>query len=88
MSFIDSIKLDTDNPTFDGTGYIGGSQKGVGDHPYVKGYFYVFFGVPDAIFGTSNSNITRTQAKDFLMVSAESYTPPGDRTINLQDVQG
>ena len=89
MSFIDKIGLlaDQTQSGADATGYLGGSQRSKGDHPYVKGYFYVFFGVPSDIF-TSNSLITRDQAKDFLLVSAESYTPPGDRQINIQDVQG
>ena len=89
MAFIDKLKLQTGGINIDGTGYVGGSSKTEGDHPYVKGYFYVFFGVPSKIFdGSTNSEITRDQAKDFLLVSAEAYTPPGDRTINLQDVQG
>lgn len=88
MAFIDKIALQTGGLNVDGTGYIGGASKTEGDHPYVKGYFYVFFGVPSTIFAEGNSDITRDQAKEFLLVSAESYTPPGDRTINLQDVQG
>jgi len=89
MAYIDKIKLQTSGLNIDGSGYVGGSSKTEGDHPFVKGYFYVFFGVPSTIFDNSaNSAISREQAKDFLLVSAESYTPPGDRTINLQDVQG
>lgn len=88
MAFIDKISLNTSALNVDGTGYLGGSSKTEGDHPYVKGYFYVFFGVPNKIFGSSASSISRTQAKEFLLVSAETYTPPGDRQINLQDVQG
>jgi len=88
MAFIDKISLVTPGLKVDGTGYVGGSDKGKGDHPYIKGYFYVFFGVPSTIFSDSNSNITRQQAKEFLLVSAEDYTPPGDRTLNLQDIQG
>lgn len=87
-TFIDGIDLYTDALNIDGTGYLGGSDKGKGDHPFIKGYFYVFFGVPNKIFDVLNGGINRTQAKEFLLVSAESYTPPGDRTINLQDVQG
>ncbi len=88
MGYIDKINLQTAGLNIDGTGYVGGSSKTEGDHPYVKGYFYVFFGVPAGIFETSKSGITREQAKEFLLVSAEAYTPPGDRTINLQDIQG
>jgi hypothetical protein len=88
MAYIDKIKLNTSALNVDGTGYLGGSSKSEGDHPYIKGYFYVFFGVPGKIFNNATSEITRTQAKEFLLVSAESYTPPGDRQINLQDIQG
>ncbi len=88
MPFIDKIKLQTPGLNIDGSGYVGGSNKGKGDHPYVKGYFYVFFGVPSMIFNDENSGITRTQAKEFLLVSAEDFTPPGDRQLNLQDVNG
>lgn len=88
MAFIDKIKLLPEGTNIDGVGYLGGSAKTEGDHPFVKGYFYVFFGVPEAIFNKNTSDITRTQAKEFLLVSAENFTPPGDRQINLQDVQG
>ena len=89
MAFIDKISLNTSALNVDGTGYLGGASKTEGDHPYVKGYFYVFFGVPNKIFGSNEvSSISRTQAKEFLLVSAEAYTPPGDRQINVQDVQG
>jgi len=64
--------------------YSGGSQATAGDHPYVKGYFYVFFGVPTKIFGEQKAS----KAEKFLLVSAESYTPPGDRQLNIQDVNG
>lgn len=89
MGFIDKLTLSTTATTADATGYLGGSAKTEGDHPYIKGYFYVFFGVPSKIFDSAGtSGITRKQAKDFLLVSAESYTPPGDRQINIQDIQG
>jgi len=87
MSYMDKISLKTGGTGIDASRYVGGSSKGEGDHPFVKGYFYVFFGVPSAIFG-DNSDIDQTKAKEFLLVSAESYTPPGDRQINIQDVQG
>lgn len=90
MAFMDKISLKNKGAGtgVDASRYVGGSSRIEGDHPYVKGYFYVFFGVPSTIFSEANSNITRVQAKEFLLVSAESYTPPGDRQINLQDVQG
>ncbi len=87
MAYIDKISLVDSVPAADATGYLGGAER-TSDHPYVKGYFYVFFGVLRKIFDTETSDISRQAAKDYLLVSAESYTPPGDRTINLQDVQG
>jgi len=89
MGFIDKIGFikEGGGTGSDGTGYLGGSARTSADHPFVKGYFYVFFGLPSNIFG-SNSEITREKAKKFLLVSAEAYTPPGDRQINVQDIQG
>ncbi len=77
----------TGSTGLDGSRYNGGSEGVAGDHPYIKGYFYVFFGLPSNIFG-EGSDSSKGTAQDYLMVSAENYTPPGDRTINLQDVQG
>ncbi len=74
----------TAGSSLDGSRYNGGSKGTAGDHPYIKGYFYVFFGLPTTIFDTES----RTSAQDYLMVSAENYTPPGDRQIHHQDVQG
>ena len=91
MAFMDKISLKNAGvgTGVDASRYVGGSSRSEGDHPFVKGYFYVFFGVPSNIFGNADkSEITREQAKNFLLVSAESYTPPGDRQINIQDVQG
>jgi hypothetical protein len=34
-------------------GYLGGAQRTASDHPYVKGYFYVFFGFPAKIFDSA-----------------------------------
>jgi len=87
MAFMDKISLKTGTGV-DASRYVGGSSRTEGDHPFVKGYFYVFFGVPTTIFSDKNSGIDRAKAKEFLLVSAESYTPPGDRQINIQDVQG
>ena len=66
--------------------YTGGSAQK--DHPFIKGYFYVFFGFPSALFETSGSALTGSAAQKYLLTSAESFTPPGDRTLNMQDLQG
>lgn len=83
----DIIKMGVDS-TADANRYLGGHDRSLNDHPFVKGYFYVFFGVPDYIFSSDNKGISKEQARQFLLVSAETYTPPSDRQINLQDIQG
>jgi len=69
--------------TTDGSRYAGGKETSVGDHPFIKGYFYVFFSLPTFLFSDKNA-----EAEKYLMVSAEAYTPPGDRQMNIQDIQG
>ena len=83
MAFMDKISIVKDTGV-DATGYLGGSARD-SDHPYIKGYFYVFFGLPSSLFDGQGE---AKQAQDYLLVSAESYTPPSDRTINLQDIRG
>ncbi len=72
--------------------YLGGYDRTVDSHPYVKGYFYVFFGFPSRIFGTdsgtTSETVTRTQALNYTLSAAEGYTPPGDRQLKMEDVQG
>lgn len=85
MSYMDKLTIVPNG--VDGTRYMGGIDKGSNDHPFVKGYFYVIFGLPSTLFATSGG-ISAKEARQYLMVSAESYTPPGDRQINLQDIQG
>lgn len=63
-----------------------GGVKGV--NPFIKGYFYVFFGLPVTIFKTGSDNITQDLAKTYLLSSAEMFTPHADRQINFQDLQG
>jgi len=67
-----------------GNRYQGGSDRSSSDHPFVKGYFYVFFAFPTTLIGETEASA----AKQYLMASAEDYTPPSDRQINVQDVQG
>ena len=40
----------TQGPTKDGSRYIGGHDRGAGDHPFLTGNFYVFFAFPSTIF--------------------------------------
>jgi len=86
-AYIDAIKVEAETG-LDGSRYSGGANRTVSDHPYVKGYFYVFFGLPSTLFGGAAGGITAERAMKYLLVSAEAYTPPGDRTINVQDIQG
>ena len=74
-------------PTDHTNRYSGGAQRTVSDHPFVKGYFYVFFGFPAKLFDNS-SGISADSARKYLLTSAEAYTPPGDRQINIGDIQG
>ena len=86
MAFIDKITVAS--TTNDATRYIGGANRSeLNDHPYTKGYFYVFFGLPTTIFSQENGIDTAT-ARQYLLVSAEDFTPPGDRQLNMQDIQG
>ena len=83
----DIITIGSGQTELEANRYLGGYKRGMNDHPFVKGYFYVFFGVPQYIF-KGESGINPEQARQFLLVSAEAYTPPSDRQINLQDIQG
>ena len=76
------------NPTGSATvnRYLGGSQRTENSHPFIKGYFYVFFGFPTGIF--RSDTITANDALIHLMSAAEGFTPPGDRQLKIEDVQG
>lgn len=67
--------------------YLGGSTRGVKDHPYIKGYFYIFFIFPTAIFGGDEYG-NGGDAQKYLLSLSESYTPPADRQLKTEDVQG
>jgi len=80
--------------------YLGGFGRDVGSHPYVKGYFYVFFGFPSTLFinglpklngdtgmiGTSFLNAS--DALSYTLSAAEGFTPPGDRQLKTEDIMG
>jgi hypothetical protein len=38
------------SPEYSGNRYHGGISTTTGSHPFVKGYFYVYFGFPQKIF--------------------------------------
>jgi len=82
MDMINIIPTSTDM-----TGFIGGSARDNNDHPFLNGYFYVFFGLPADLM-TANTTTNREDMQSILTASAEDFTPPGDRTLNMGDIQG
>ena len=62
--------------------YIGGSELDSNMHPYIKGYFYTLFELPE-IFNNDDSEVVST-----LLSSAEGFTPPGDRQLKTEDIMG
>jgi len=71
--------------------YLGGANRDTDSHPYVKGYFYVFFGFPTNLFqagGQDTNGISVDQALVYTLSAAEGFTPPGDRQLKTEDVMG
>ena len=71
--------------------YLGGANREVDSHPFVKGYFYVFFGFPPNLFtygGDTTSSITSDSALIYTLSGAEGFTPPGDRQLKTEDIMG
>lgn len=71
--------------------YLGGANRAEDSHPFVKGYFYVFFGFPSNLFSTGGNaagNITTNQALIYTLSAAEGFTPPGDRQLKTEDIMG
>jgi len=66
-----------------GNRYQGGSNLEIDSHPFIKGYFYVLFELPK-IFDNSDLN----KLQNLLLSSAESFTPPGDRTMKEEVIMG
>jgi len=56
----------------DGTRYDGGAY--VKNHRFVKGYFYVFVGLPPFIF--DKAGVSLTEASKWLTTTAKAFTPP------------
>lgn len=61
--------------------FMGGSASSV--HPFIKGYFYVFFKFPRIISNETHKDFGKT-----LRSLCEGYQPPGDRQIKYEDVMG
>jgi hypothetical protein len=67
-----------------GNRYFGGTY--LKDHPYIKGYFQVFFELPPAIFG--GADVAPATLGNILTSTCEAFTPHGDRTLNKVDITG
>jgi len=81
------IKI-TQTPTKDGSRYLGGAiDRGAADHPMLTGNFYVFFGLPSAIFG-SDSNTSAAAVQGTLLTAAEEFTPHADAQVKIIDADG
>ena len=68
-----------------GTRYYGGSNRK--DHAFIKGYFQVFFELPQLVSANGSSDPSDSNSV-ILTASASSFTPHGDRTINKVDIVG
>ena len=66
-----------------GSRYFGGSN--LKDHPYIKGYYQVFFELPSVIF--ESDDIQNNNAV-ILTAATDSYTPHGDRQLQKVDIIG
>jgi len=66
-----------------GNRYQGGSNLEKNAHPFIKGYFYVIFELPEIFSQNDSSSLS-----NLLLSSAESYTPPGDRQLKTEDILG
>ena len=65
--------------------YLGGSEVKI--HPFVKGYFYVFYQFPP-IVQKSLKDFDGTRGNAVLLSLCEGFTPPGDRQLKSEDVTG
>jgi hypothetical protein len=59
-------------------------------HPYVKGYFYVYFKFPQIVLNriTTGNTTSNDKLSNILLALCENYTPAGDRQIKYEDVIG
>jgi len=68
--------------------FLGGSSEGA-IHPFIKGYFYVFFSFPEIITVNSDTyNGIKSNGSNVLMSLCEGFQPPGDRQLKYEDVMG
>ena len=69
--------------------YTGGSDLAENANPFIKGYFYVLFELPDLFSDdSSTTGASKANLEKLLLSSAESFTPPGDRQLKTEDIQG
>jgi len=73
--------------------YLGGFGRQEDSHPFVKGYFYVYFNLPSSLFTDGDKNVDnlmpkKAVAQTYMLSAAEGFTPPGDRQLKYEDVQG
>ena len=69
--------------------YTGGSDLAENANPFIKGYFYVLFELPDLFDeNASDAGSSKANLEKLLLSSAESFTPPGDRQLKTEDIQG
>ena len=64
---------------------IGGHKRN--NQPYISGYFYVMFGLPDKLFGTDGGEDIVKISSQWLHSTCESFTPHSS-TITKVDVMG
>ena len=81
--FIDNSK---DKPTHLSR-YFGGNRRN--NHPYISGYWYFLIQPPQRLFeiGAGQSSNNQDQAVEWMLSTAESFTPPG-KTLTFVDVPG
>jgi len=78
-----SLKTLVDNTSLGVNRFIPSSAN---IHPYVKGYFYVFFKFPKIV--TERTKADNNKLSNIMLALCESYTPSGDRQIKYEDVIG
>ncbi len=78
-----SLKSLVDSTSLGANRFIPSSAK---VHPYIKGYFYVFFKFPKIV--TERTQSDNNKLSNIMLALCESYTPAGDRQIKYEDVVG
>lgn len=57
-------------------------------HPYVKGYFYVYYQFPSIVLDRTGMKTNGDALSGIMLSLCEGYTPAGDRQIKYEDVVG